>query len=560
MVKQLWNIIGREISGIHSAAYLLGIFALLSQFLGLIRDRMLAHYFGAGQALDIYYAAFRIPDFIFIMGASLFSFSVLIPFIEEKRSEGKEAVKSFIDVCYTSFFIFTSVLCLGAFILMPELIKTLLPGFSGEALAEATSLSRFLLLSPIFLGFSNLIASITQMEKRFLLYAITPLIYNACTIFGILFLKPSLGLMGIAGGVVIGAIFHGLVQVPFVKKSGLLPDIVFPFSFKEVSRVIKHSLPRTLALSSGNIALIALIALASKMSEGSISVLTFAMNLQSVPLAIIGTSYSMAAFPVLSSLFSSGKNKEFQKLIATTLRHIIFYALPITALFITLRAQVVRTVLGSGAFTWSDTRLTAACLAILSLSVVFQCIALLLVRAYYASGRTILPFYISLISLPITIGLPYVFYKLFIIYPEMLQFLSRLLKLDGVSGSEILSIPIGYTIGTLVQALAFVYFARQEFIPIKKDILNTTFQSAMASIVAGVVSYIGLNIFSNFFNLETLVGIFLQGLCAGILGVLGASIVLLVTGNNELKEIIKALKVSMFKSKPLLPEQSDLTP
>src|SRR3989344_3259439 len=106
MVKNIFRFIEREISGLHEAAYLLGFFALLSQLLGFWRDRLLASSFGAGEALDIYYAAFRVPDLIFILSASMVSLSVLIPFISEKKAEGKESARLFLDSVFSAFFIF----------------------------------------------------------------------------------------------------------------------------------------------------------------------------------------------------------------------------------------------------------------------------------------------------------------------------------------------------------------------------------------------------------------------------------------------------------------------
>src|SRR3972149_427019 len=110
--------------------------------------------------------------------------------------------------------------------------------------------------------------------------------------------------------------------------------------------------------------------------------------MQSVPLAIVGVSYSTALFPTISRLFSEGNRQKFVSEMIIAARHIVFWSIPITVLFIILRAQIVRTILGAGEFSWSNTRLAAAALAIFSISVLAQSLSLLFVRAYYASGRT----------------------------------------------------------------------------------------------------------------------------------------------------------------------------
>ena len=156
MVKQFFKVFGGETKNVHEAAYLLGFFAIVSQILGLFRDRLLAHYFGAGALLDMYYASFRIPDLIFASVASLVAGSVLIPFLQEKlqaRDEGQ--VKRFIDEIWSAFFVTMLAVSCVAFFAMPYAVSLLFGNMTPEAQSTIVTLSRILLLSPIFLGFSN---------------------------------------------------------------------------------------------------------------------------------------------------------------------------------------------------------------------------------------------------------------------------------------------------------------------------------------------------------------------------------------------------------------------
>ena len=185
MVKKILNLFGKEISGLHEAAYLLGFFTILSQLLALVRDRLLAHHFGAGSLLDLYYASFRIPDFIFVTIASVVSISVLVPFLIDKIEKDQAEARYFINNIF-SFFFFFVILATGiVFIFVPQLLKAIYPGFAGAQSHELVTMTRILLLSPILLGFSNFLASITQVHKQFLVYAISPLLYNSGVIIGI---------------------------------------------------------------------------------------------------------------------------------------------------------------------------------------------------------------------------------------------------------------------------------------------------------------------------------------------------------------------------------------
>ncbi len=572
-IIKLFNKVNGEISGVHQAAFLIGFFTLLAQILGLFRDRALAHFFGAGLQLDIYYAAFRIPDLIFATAASLVSISVIIPFInkaegkyiekkeekiEEKNSSeivnidtdlGKKAnaeVRNILDSLFSSFSGLMIIISVIAYMLMPYLSKFVFKGITDPAAVEQIiMLSRILLLQPICLGISNILGSLTQLRKRFVLYALSPIFYNAAIIFGIFFLRPLFGISGVVWGVIIGGLFHFAIQIPFIKKECLLPRLVRPsrIDWKVVRDVFRLSIPRTLTLSASMIELIVLTALASTLAVGSISVLSLSFNIQSVPLGIIGVSYALAAFPTLSAFFERGERDKFLAQMITAIRHVIFWSVPIAAFFIVLRAQIVRTILGSGNFNWDNTRLTAACLALFVISLVAQGLKLLFVRAYYAAGQTKKPLVINLLSSVITIASPVLFIMLYRHNPAFGEFFARLFRVQGIAGIEILMLPLGYTIGTLANALAFWIKFESEFS--HGELFRHTWRSWMGSLGAGVIggffAYIGLNMFDTVFELNTVLGVFLHGFVAGIIGVIFSIIILKILRNEEFEEVIATL-------------------
>ena len=132
MPRRLLHFFHRDFSGLHEAAYLLGAFALFSQILGLVRDRMLAHSFGASHTLDLYYAAFRIPDLLFVSVASFASATVLIPFFIERRNAGHTDAKKFLNDVFTLFFFAMVAVSIVVFLVMPYLAKFVVPGFTVE--------------------------------------------------------------------------------------------------------------------------------------------------------------------------------------------------------------------------------------------------------------------------------------------------------------------------------------------------------------------------------------------------------------------------------------------
>lgn len=547
MVNRFLRILHTEVRGLHQAAYLLAGFAFLSQVLALIRDRLLAASFGAGSTLDVYYAAFRIPDFIFITVGSMVSISVLIPFLIDKIKSGQEDGKKFISNIFSFFFLLIVLSSIIAFFLVPFLSKFLFPGFSGDKLDQVIGLTRILLLSPIFLGLSNILGTLTQAYRRFFLYALSPILYNLGIIVGVIFIYPIFGLVGLAYGVIIGAILHFAIQIPFIIESGLFPRLQFTFDFKEIRRVLLISIPRTFTLGSDSISIIFLLSFASLMTAGSIAVFNFSFNLQSVPLSIIGVSYSLAAFPVLIKFFSSGEKEKFAEQSIASAQHIIFWSVPVVVLFVVLRAQIVRTVLGSGQFNWSDTRLTAAALAIFAMSLVFQNLTMLFVRAYYAVGKTRKPFIAKFINAVTTVLFGYCFMLAYLRYPMFKDFLEYLFKVQGIPGSIILTLPLGWSIGEVINSIALWFVFEKDFKGFSRPVLKTFVQVLTSSLVMGYVIYLSLNIFDDLFNLDTTAGIFLQGLLSGCIGIGFAILVLYIFKNQELGDVWQTFKAKVWK-------------
>lgn len=559
MVKRIFKFFEREITGLHEAAYLLGFFALLSQFLGFLRDRLLASEFGAGAELDVYYAAFRVPDLIFIWSASMVSLSVLIPFLSQKREEGAESARRFLDSVFSAFFLFILAVSAFAFWGAPKIIQLFFPGFAGETLDTAVSLMRIQLLQPIFLGISNLYASVTQLERRFFLYAVSPILYNFGIVAGIVFLYPVAGLPGLAWGVVAGALLHLGIQIPAIARSGMLPRFRLSIDFTVVKEVFLVSLPRTFALSAQNLSVLILTSLGSLLSVGSIAIFNFSWNLQSVPLAIVGASYSLAAFPTLAGLWSKGERTMFLGTFTAAARHILFWSMPALVLFVVLRAQIVRTVLGAGAFDWGDTRLTAAALALFALSVVAQSITLLFTRGYYAAGKNRVPVCIALGGALLTICVALLTLRFFDAVPVVRYFFESLLRVSDLAGTEMLVLPLSYSIGAIGSALAFWVAFGKHFQALDPRVARTFRQSFAASIIMGAVAYALLNTFDTVFNLRTTFGIFLQGICAGLGGLLAGAGILYLLGNVEFHEIWKTLRHKFWRAKFIGPDPTETT-
>ncbi|MBC8464814.1 MAG: murein biosynthesis integral membrane protein MurJ [Parcubacteria group bacterium] len=563
MVRKVLAFMHTEIVNIHHAAYLLGVFAFGSQLLGLVRDRMLAHHFGASSMLDVYYAAFRIPDMVYIVIASLVSISVLVPFLSESftrdaQSGGNEQTRALLSSVTTMFFGLIILVSLALLLVMPTLASIVAPGFTGEDRELFILLSRILLLSPVILGFSNVLGSITQSKQKFFVYAVAPMLYNFGIIIGILFFLPIWGMTGVVVGVLCGSLFHALIQVPTIRREGLFPRLTLKPNVDILKRITALSIPRSLALASTQFVFLVLVALATTLSEGSVTVLSFSFNIQSVPLSIIGVSYSVAAFPALARFASKGEGKRFAEHMALAARHIILWSMPAIMLFIVLRAQIVRVVLGSGSFDWTDTRLTAAALAAYVVSVVAQALQLLFVRGYYAAGKTTMPLVINVVSAVVIIAAAFSGLHLFSTYPDFRLFLEAVFRIEGLPGTDIVVLPLAYSLGMIVNVVLLWCFFNRDFHAFSLKMERAFAEMLVGSFVMGLVAYGMLGVVEPSVDTDTFIGIFLQGAISGFAGIFAGAAVLFLIGNKEIRELATAIGTRTGMVRPVASEQREL--
>src|SRR3989344_3999660 len=413
MVKNLLTLIYSRQTSILSGAVIIMATMMLSKILGLVRDRLLAHVFTPDK-IDIFWAAFRLPDLIFqiaILGALSVAFiPVFTEHLEKKgKADAFEMAGAILSVSMAIFLVATILIFIFA---QPLISLIIAPGFSADRQVQVVDLTRIILFGQIILVLGSFFIGILQSFQRFVIPAFASVFYNLGIILGIIFLSNSLGIKGAAFGVIIGAALHAADQLPLVYALGFrfkFPPRFFHPGVKEIASLMSF---RTLGLAAEQINETVGLALASLAAIGSVTYLTFAQHLQVVPIGLFGATLAQAALPVLSSERARGKIEEFKITVLTTLHQILFLALPAAAILIVLRVPVVRLVFGASQFDWEATVLTGATLAFLSVGLAAQAISLLLVRGFYALKDTKTPVMVSFIVVALNISLSFYFIKI----------------------------------------------------------------------------------------------------------------------------------------------------
>lgn len=557
------KIINSEAKTITSAAIIIGALSLVSRFLGIFRDRVLAAQFGAGDILDAYYAAFRLPDLVYnllILGAISAGVIPVFTALLEKKADNKKEAWHLINSILNIAFVAIISICAVLFLISPYLMPLITPGFPADKMAVVVKLSRIMFLSPIFLGLSAILSSVLQAHKRFFIYSLAPIFYNVGIIIGALYFVDYWGVEGLAWGVVLGSLLHMLVQLPATFFTGYRYKLVFGLKNKNVRKIGRLMIPRTLTLIINQLNFLITTIFASTLMVGSLAIYNLANNLQSFPLGIFGVSFAVAALPVLSSLAASKKTDDFVATISSTFRQILFFTVPVSILLYVLRAQVVRVILGSGAFSWIDTRLTAAVLAIFALSLFAQGALPLIIRGFYALHNTKTPFFIGLLDLAVNLSSLFFFAWVFSFDNWFSFFVVAILKVPDLwhmTDLRVLSMPLAVSVSAVFNLFVLMLALRKHIGRLDgRKIIDSSMRIIFSSLGAGLFTYGSLQLSAMFIATETFRGIFLQGLISGSVGLLGYGFLGYWLNMEEMSIFISSLHKKLFKNIKVIEDTS----
>ena len=541
MISKLFNFQTRTIT---SAAGILAAAAFISGLLGLFRDRLLAGSFGGGDELDIYFAAFRIPDFIsmvLVMGAIS---AAIIPIFSEYLVRSREEAWKFFSNLINLFFISLIGISLILIIFVPQILALIAPGFTGAKKESAVLLTRIMFLSPILLGISNIISGILRVFKRFLVTSLAPILYNIGIIFGIIFFVPSMGLKGLAWGVVLGAFFHLLIQIPVLLKLGFRSKKLLDFSEPGFLRAVRLTIPRAIGLAASQINLIVITAIGSTLTTGSIAVFNLANNLQNLPITLIAVSFSTAAFPFLAIYFSKKNKEKLLDEFSAVFRKILFLIIPISLLVFILRVQIIRVIYGTGKFSWADTQLTAACLGLFSFGIFAYGLSLLVAKTFYAFQNTKIPALITLFTVAINIVFSFLFVWLLKFANPFQRIIIGFLDLEKIKESSVIGLPLALSISGIFQLLLLLVFLYKKIGDFRiREIFKSSIKIIAASILLVTASYFTRQIMANFVDMQTFWGVFLQAAISALVGIFVYVVFVMFFRSPE----VKSLKTIIFR-------------
>ncbi len=424
---------------IVSAALVVSGMYGVAAFLGLIRTRLLTHYFGASDSLGIFYTADRIPSLIYSFLVVGTLSVVFIPVFTQTYNKSKDDSWTFASTVITlgtgAFFILGTI----AFIFAEPILAALSVGRFGIAdLSLGVGLMRVMIAGQLILVISSFFSAILQSFRYFFISALAPVMYNLGMLIGTIAFHGSFGIYAPAIGVIVGACLHLLIQLPvivFIVKFKFTPKLdIRAKSFRDLAKMLPS---RMFGAAVSQIAPTVNNSLAVLVSTSSVVLLRNAVQIQSFPVYLFGASMAQAALPTLSLESGEDQLEKFKKTFLTTFHQMMFFVMPAGVLLLILRVPVVRFAVGTPNYTWDATLTTALVLGLFSISTFSQSSNYLLNRAFYALKDTLSPVLVSVFTISVSTAV-----SLFLII---------------VKGYGVWSVALAFSIGSFLDLVIMMY-------------------------------------------------------------------------------------------------------
>jgi len=378
----------------------------LSRIIGLVRIKYIAWLFGRGMEADAFNAAFVLPDMIsyFLVGgaASITFVSILTRYRETGReAEGERSL----SVILTTMYLVLGVAIVLAEIFAPLYIHWWFDGFDAEKAALCVKLTRIVLPAQLFFFAGGVFGAVLLVRKQFSVQAVAPLIYNLGTIVGGILLVHTIGVSSLAIGTLAGA-FAGpfLLNAIFARRAGTHYRPILDWHDEGLRDWVRLSLPLIVGVSLVTADSWIIAHFASK-TDGAVSLMTYAKQLFTAPMAMLAQAAGAASMPFFASLWSKQRHYEFATGVADSVSRVTALGLLAASGMVALATPLVELLFMGGRFSLRDARECAGYFAIFSISLFLWSAQAIYSRAFYAAGNTFLPMaagtVVTLISLPI---------------------------------------------------------------------------------------------------------------------------------------------------------------
>ena len=389
---------------------------IFSNLVGLLAKTLTARVFGTGIESNAFFAANRFSEILFNLVAGGALGSAFIPVFtgllaNEQREKAWKLASGIANLVSLVLVILSALTIIFA----RQVVRYILaPGFEGEVVLLTAQLLRVQVLSSFVFGLSGLLMGVLNSHQRFLLPALAPAMYQIGWIIGILLLSPTLGVFGLAWGVVIGSVLHLLVQIPWLLR---LPGRAYwpslGLSMPEVREVGRLMAPRLLGVAVVQLNFLINTLLASYQTAGSITAISLAFPLMIMPEAAIAQSIAIAALPTFAAQVARKQLGEMRASLSAALRVTLLLALPAMIGLILLREPIVALLYEGNEFSSESTRMVSWALLWYAAGLAGHGLVEVTSRSFYALHDTRTPVMVGVGAMILNLVFSFVFTVLF---------------------------------------------------------------------------------------------------------------------------------------------------
>jgi putative peptidoglycan lipid II flippase len=377
--------------GLASLIMMASVF--LSRLTGLVREQVIAYIGGISGGVDAYQVAFIIPEILNHIVASGFLSVTFIPIfshylVRDKEAEGWRVF----SLIYTGFGSILLLLIIIACIFARGLVEILAPGLGDPVLIERTvRMTRIIIPAQFFFFSGGMLMAVQFAKEKFIIPALSPLIYNLGIICGGVLLGKRMGMEGFSWGVLGGAfIGNFMVQVWGAKKVGMRFTPALDFRHPDLWRYVRVTLPLMIGLTMSFSTEILFRFFGSYLPQGSIACLNYGLRTMFILVGFFGQAVGVASFPFMARLAAENKIHEMNRLLNDALRYLAL-VVPFSVLIIVLRQETVVILFQRGRFDAAATALTSQVLVFLMMGAFAFAAQTIVVRGYYAVQNTLFP-------------------------------------------------------------------------------------------------------------------------------------------------------------------------
>ena len=352
-----------------------------SYALGLMRDRTFAHTFGASRALDAYNAAFLLPDLLLNVFVASGIAAAFVPIVTELFRQDRSKAAQYANTCLTAAGAWMAIAGIILIVFARPLSFLAAPGFDTQSRATLVELLRLLAVSPIIFAASNVFGAMLISQRRFFFYGLSPVLYN-------------LG----------GALLHLAIRVVDAARAGFRFKPSFAIFTPEFHNTLALMLPKMFGHPVELATFWGFTALASGLTPGSVAVLNFARNFQSVPVSLVGIAIATATFPILAEAYSQNAVGRFRATLKRVFWLIFITTWVMAVVTLIVKQPLIQTIFGGGAFGPQDVARTALLLGVFALAIPTESLVHILARAFYATKNTVIPVVVRILGFCISLG------------------------------------------------------------------------------------------------------------------------------------------------------------